>query len=128
MPHRVQTDCVGVEPNRAAGTSYWVPSVTNRFHLKLAKEDDMTMRHHRAIAKILISAAIALGSWVAAATPAVAEPSPAGAGPNPFGTLGCSCRQAPPVDSPAVREEIQRGIQEGLSAWLPGLPPPIQPR
>jgi hypothetical protein len=88
----------------------------------------MTTRHRPLITKIVIGVAIALGSWVAAATPAAAEPSPPGAGSNPFGTLSCSCPQAPPVDSPAVRDQIHRGLQEGLSAWLPGLPPPVQPR
>src|SRR5258708_7216325 len=76
----------------------------------------------------LISAAIALGSCVGLAAPASADPNPANAGPNPYSTLSCNCRESAPPDSPAVREEIHRGNQEGLSAWLPGLPQPTQPR
>ena len=79
------------------------------------------------ITKALISAAIALGSGVGLSAPASADPNPANTGPNPYSILSCSCRETAP-DSPAVREEIRRGNQEGLSASLPGLPQPTQPR
>jgi hypothetical protein len=78
--------------------------------------------------KTLISAAIALGSCVGLAASASADPNPANAGPNPYSTLGCNCQEKAPAGSPAVREEIHRGNQEGLSASLPGLSQPTQPR
>jgi hypothetical protein len=92
----------------------------------------MTTQHHQVITKILVSAAIALGSCVGAAPPASADPNPIGtdpADPNPFGGLSCnSCQETAPPGSPALREEIERGLREGHSARLPGLPPPTQPR
>jgi Domain of unknown function (DUF4189) len=42
------------------------------------KEDDMTTQHRRVIKKILVSAAIALGSSVGAAAPASADPNAIG--------------------------------------------------
>ena len=78
-------------------------------------------RRHRLIMKLLTGFPIAVGCCVAGA-------APVGADPNPFSTLSCSCRQTAPVGSADPREEIDRGIQEGLSAWIPGLPPPAQPR
>jgi hypothetical protein len=79
---------------------------------------------HPMITKIMASAAIALGFWLVGAAPASAEPNPANTNPNPFGTLGCSCRETAPAGSQALTAEIDRGIQEGRSAMLPGLPPP----
>jgi hypothetical protein len=73
----------------------------------------------------MASAAIALGFCLVGAAPANAEP--ASTDPNPFGTLGCSCRETAPAGSQALTAEIDRGIQEGRSAVLPGLPPPPQP-
>jgi hypothetical protein len=69
------------------------------------------------ITKLLVGAAIALSSYIGAAAPVSADPSP-------FGTLGCSCRQTPPADGPALNAEIDRGLREGHSVWLPGLPAP----
>jgi hypothetical protein len=77
-------------------------------------------RRHQLIMKILVGFAIALGCCVAEAAPASADP-------NPFGTLSCSCRGTAPADGADPSEEIRRGLREGLSAWLPGLPPPPQP-
>ena len=90
----------------------------------------MTTRHRRVITKILVSAAIALGSSVGAAAPASADPHAiGGTHPKLFSVLSCSCQETAPPGSPAQREEeIERGIRVGLSAWLPGLPPPTQPR
>jgi len=62
----------------------------------------MTTRHHRVIAKLLISGAIALGSCVGLAAPASADPNPIGADPNPFGALSCNCRETAPPGGPAV--------------------------
>jgi hypothetical protein len=80
------------------------------------------------ITKILVSAAIALGAFVAGAAPASADPHAYGADPNPFSGFTCNCQETAPPGSPALSEEINRAIREGHSAWLPGLPAPIQPR
>jgi hypothetical protein len=87
----------------------------------------MTTRRHRAISQGLISAAIAVAVWVGGAAPAGADPNPDSTEPDPFGGLGCSCRETAPPGSPARRAEIQRGMREGLSVWVPGLPPPPLP-
>ena len=85
----------------------------------------MTTQHFQVITKILVSAAIALGSCVGGAAPASADPNPSGTDPNPFGALSCSCREETALaGSPALRE-IERGIRAGL---VPGLPPLTQPR
>jgi len=88
----------------------------------------MTTQHHKVITKILVSAAIALGCWVGGAAPASADPNSTGTAANPFGGLTCSCQETAPPGSPALREEINRGIREGHSAGVPGLPPATQPR
>jgi hypothetical protein len=72
------------------------------------KEDDM-------ITKILVSAAIALGSCVGGAALVRAETN-VGTDPNPLGALSCSCPEAASPGSPALTEEIERGIWGGLSA------------
>ena len=71
-------------------------------------------------------AAVALGPWLGAAARAGADPDAMDPGPSPFSSLSCGCREAAPADGPAERQEIERGIREGLSAWLPGLPPPAR--
>lgn len=84
----------------------------------------MTTRHYHLITKIMVSAAIALGSCVGGAAPASADPNPSGTDPNPFGALSCSCgEETAPAGSPAPRE-IERGLRAGLAA---GLRPPTQP-
>jgi hypothetical protein len=92
----------------------------------------MSTQHHKVITKILISAAITLGLWAAGATPASADPNPntVGTDPNPFGGLSCNCRETAPAGGPERKEQIDRGIREGLSARSPGLPAdqPNQPR
>ncbi len=77
----------------------------------------MTTRHH-GIAKTLITAALTFGLCFADAAPAGADDPDA----NPFSKLSCSCHETAPAGSPALMEEIHRGLQEGLAAWLPGLP------
>jgi hypothetical protein len=71
------------------------------------------------IAKVVFSAGIALGAAMAVATPA-------GADPSSFGTLGCSCTQ--PVDGPhgkpAVKDQVNQGIQSGLGSLHGGPPSP----
>jgi hypothetical protein len=86
----------------------------------------MKNQHHQLIAKILASAAIVLGAWVAGAAPASADTN--GTNPNPFGGLRCNCQEITPSGSPTLRDEIARGLRQGRSAWLPGLPPSTQPR
>jgi hypothetical protein len=65
------------------------------------------------ITKLLVSAAIVLGS-VWAAAPASADRNPAGT--DSFDALGCSCQQTAPPDSPAAVADLQRGIWAGVSA------------
>jgi hypothetical protein len=101
----------------------------------------MTTQYHQVMTKILIVVAVALGSSAGAAAPVGADPNPIGSAPNPigsapnsigsapnsFGGLSCSCRETAPPGSPVLREEIEQGIGEGRTAWLPGLSPSTQP-
>ena len=48
--------------------------------------------------------------------------------PNPYSGFSCNCQETAPPGSPVMSEEINRGLREGHSAWLPGLPAPTQPR
>jgi hypothetical protein len=81
---------------------------------------------HRVTAKLFAIAAVALGPWLGSTAPAGADPDAMDPGPNPFGVLRCGCHETAPPDEAARRREIEQGIQEGLSAWLPGLPPPTR--
>jgi hypothetical protein len=67
------------------------------------------------ITKMLASAAI-LGSLFAGGTPASADPNQSGTDPNPFGGLTCNCQQTTPAGGPAVSQELDWGIQAGLSS------------
>jgi hypothetical protein len=78
----------------------------------------------RVIARITVGTAIALAAFAGGAASASADTNSTGANPSPFSTLSCSCRETPPAGR---KEEIDRGIQSGASAWSPGLPPPAQP-
>ncbi len=77
------------------------------------------------VAKTLGGLAIATSCCVAGAAPAHADPDAQGGELNPYGTLRCGC---PDAAGPSTREpnrnEINRGFREGLSARIPGLPPP----
>jgi hypothetical protein len=84
-------------------------------------------RHHKVIMTMLVGAAIALGSGVVGAAPASAAPDTIGPNPSPYSTLHCNCAETAPAGSPALRDEIARGISEGRSASLPGLSAPTQP-
>jgi hypothetical protein len=75
----------------------------------------MTIQHHQVITKVLVSAAIALGSCVGGAASARADANPAGADPNPFGALSCKCPQPAPPGGPALGQ-IEQGILAGLAA------------
>ena len=67
------------------------------------------------ITKTFISGAIVLGCCVAGAAPAGAGTGPTPP-PNPFSGLTCNCRQTADAGSPALKAEIDRGIQQGRSA------------
>jgi hypothetical protein len=68
------------------------------------------------ITKVLVSAIIVLGS-VAGGTPlAGADPNPTDSPANPFGSLGCSCQETPPADSPGLKTQLDRGLWTGLSS------------
>ena len=71
------------------------------------------------IKKVVFSAAIALGAAMAVATPA-------GADPNSFGTLSCSCTQPAdvPQGNPALKDQVNQGIQSGLGSLHGGPPSP----
>ena len=79
----------------------------------------MPTRHQHIILKLLVSAAIALVRLVRGAAPASADPDPGRTDPNPFGGIACSCQETYPAGSPEQREEMDRGIRDGLSAWSP---------
>lgn len=64
------------------------------------------------IPKLLVGVAgvaIVLGAsgWTAAS---------ASTDPNPFSHLSCACTESDPPDSPALRDKMNQGIQQGLSA------------
>jgi hypothetical protein len=85
----------------------------------------MTTHHH--IAKILVSTAIAVGLGIGGAAAASADPNPNNTSPNPYGGLRSTQGPAPAGDSD-LTAQIDQGLREGHTAWLPGLPAPIQPR
>jgi len=93
----------------------------------LAPTSHVGNHRHQVITKILVSAAIALSSAVMAATTASADPTTVDTDANPFGALRCSCPGTAPADGPGLKAAIDRGLQEGHSAWLPGLPAPARP-
>ena len=76
----------------------------------------MSTQHHKVITKILVSAAITLGLWIAGATPARADPNPntVGTDPNPFGGLSCNCQETAPPGSSAL-EQMKRGIRDAAA-------------
>ena len=68
----------------------------------------------------LLSAAITLGAALAVASPASADP-------NSFGTLGCICSTQPgdvQQDGPTVKDQVNRGIQDGLGSLHSDPPAP----
>ena len=66
------------------------------------------------ITKLVASAAITVAAAVGVSAPACADPSA-------FSVLSCSCPQMLPKGGPAVTEQINRGIQDGLTD-LRGIP------
>lgn len=45
----------------------------------------------------------------------------AGTDPNPFSHLGCACKDSDPPGGPALRDDINQGIHQGISL------PPVVP-
>lgn len=72
------------------------------------------------ITKMLVSAAIALGCCVVGAAPASADPDSSDIHPNPLGGLTCNCQGTAPAGGPALREDIERGIRDGLLGLADG--------
>jgi hypothetical protein len=62
------------------------------------------------ITKLIVGAVIVLGSGAVAAAPASADP-------NPFGSLTCGCQSTAPASGAALRDQIDRGIRNGLSGF-----------
>jgi hypothetical protein len=60
---------------------------------------------------------------VVGAAPASADPKP-GNNPSPFATLSCDCPKTATAGSPAPRDKVAQGLQDGLS----GSPAGAQPR
>lgn len=69
------------------------------------------------ITKMIVGAVIVLGSGAVAAAPASADPNPSSTHPNPFGSLTCSCQSTAPASGAALRDQIDRGIRNGLSGF-----------
>jgi hypothetical protein len=86
-----------------------------------------TVNLRRVITKVLVSIAIAVGAVMEGAALASADTNSTGVDQNAFSTLSCGCRETTPAGSPARKEEIERGIQKGVSAWSPGAPAPAPP-
>ncbi|MDM4140833.1 MULTISPECIES: hypothetical protein [Mycobacterium] len=62
------------------------------------------------IPKLLVGVAgiaIAFGASAAAA---------ASTDPNPFSHLSCACQDSDPPGSPALRDKINQGVHQGISA------------
>lgn len=64
------------------------------------------------IPKLLVGVA---GIAVAVGVSSAATAS-AGTDPNPFSHLSCACKDSDPPGSPALRDKIDQGIQQGISA------------
>lgn len=58
---------------------------------------------------------------------ASADPNLNNTSPNPYGGLRTSQGPAP-AGNPDVTAQIDQGLREGHTAWLPGLPAPVQHR
>ncbi|WP_156687976.1 hypothetical protein [Mycobacterium sp. Marseille-P9652] len=77
-------------------------------------------------ARMLVAAGTFAYAVAAASTAAAEGSEPSIDAPHPFGTLSCDCQQTALPNSAASLEAIDRGLQQGHSAWLPGLPAPGQ--
>ena len=121
-PHKIKPSLIA---GLAVNHQGMMNRLTNMGHEIVAPSADMAKhRNHQVITKILVSAAIALVCGVAGAAPASAGPNVSSTDPNPFSGLSCDCQETAPAGSPALREEINRGIREGRTVSVPGLPAP----
>jgi hypothetical protein len=64
------------------------------------------------VSRILVGAAVAVGTAIAIA-------APAGADPSVFNDLSCSCPQTVSNGGTSLIEQLQRGIQAGLTGVDP---------
>jgi hypothetical protein len=69
--------------------------------------------------KLVVGAAVVLGSCVAVAAPAGADPNPSATQPNPFAGLTCNCQQTARAGGPVPTAELDRGITSARSAPSP---------
>lgn len=67
------------------------------------------------ITKVLTCTGLVVAFLTSARAPAGADPGPSGGDPDTFGGLSCSCTEAAPADSPALKRRIRQGIQQGLA-------------
>lgn len=65
--------------------------------------------------KAVICAALIMAFGASVAMPAGADPG-AGGEPDPFGGLSCSCDQSASTDGPVARQQVRRGMREGIAA------------
>lgn len=76
---------------------------------------DMKRKPLTVITRTLTCAALIVVFFATTRTLASADPSPSGGDPQLFGGLSCSCSEAAPDGSPALKREIRRGIRQGLT-------------
>jgi hypothetical protein len=60
------------------------------------------------IIKALVTGAIAALVGLGVAAPALADPTT-------FNNIACSCQAPPPQSAPSIQDQINQGIQQGLS-------------
>jgi hypothetical protein len=66
------------------------------------------------ILKAVMCAALIVAFGASVATPAGADPG-LGGEPDPFGGLSCNCDQSASTDGPVARQQIRRGMREGIT-------------
>lgn len=86
---------------RAQTARHWLGAATTWLNR-------MRHRHHELIAKLVVSVAVVFGSSIAA-IPAVADPIA-------FSDLSSRCGRVAPANSAVDRQEIDRGLHDGLYA------------
>lgn len=71
----------------------------------------MLIANPKLITKIIVSAAVVLGSCVVGLAPARADTDPSDTQPNPFSAIGCGCQEPGLAGVPTA--ELDRGIRDG---------------
>ncbi|RAU99294.1 hypothetical protein DQP58_03175 [Mycobacterium colombiense] len=64
--------------------------------------------------KAVMCAALIVVFGASAATTAGADPG-LGGEPDPFGGLSCHCDQSASTDGPVARQQVRRGMREGIA-------------